>query len=103
MEKMEDAIRILDDKKSIRMSRIERHLETLGRMVSFAVKVICHRCHKGDWSDFIQLSVFFTKDDFGEEFTHIETHKTELLLPSARKKKKCNRKIQRKLTRVLKY
>ena len=63
MEKMEDAIRVLDDKISIRMSRIERHLETLGRMVSFVVKVICYRCHKGDWSDFIQLSVFFTKDD----------------------------------------
>ena len=88
MEKMEAAIRVLDDKISIRMSRIERQLETLGRMVSFVVKVICHRCHKGDWSDFTQLSVFFLpRMIYWDEFTHIETHKTELLLPSARKKK----------------
>ena len=102
MEKMEDAIRVLDDKISIRMSRIERHLETLGRMVSFVVKVICHRCHKGDWSDFIQLSVFFTKDDLLRRIHTYRNTKLNYFYPLPAKKN-CNRKIQRQLTRVLKY
>ena len=44
MEQMEDAIRVLDDKISIRMSRIERHLETLGRMASFVRKNTKKHC-----------------------------------------------------------